>query len=150
MSGRDSVTEAQRKAVVDAFLRRQAAQQAREAEEAAEVEAIYQKALDAGEKPPTPRAIREAVAARDAAAAKAERERDGAAARRIVGVPTEAAAAPGPGPKPMVARGTVETTRRDLETEGEPSGERSIATRLGVSRDAVRYALGKDRRRPRA
>ena len=51
MSGRDSVTGAQRKAVMDAFLRRQAAQQEREAAEAAEVEAIYRKAIAGGMTP---------------------------------------------------------------------------------------------------
>jgi hypothetical protein len=51
------------------------------------------------------------------------------------------------GPRPMVEREAVERTRRELVTNGEPSGERMIAKRLGVSRDAVRYALGKDRKR---
>jgi hypothetical protein len=53
------------------------------------------------------------------------------------------------GPVPMVDRGTVERTRRHLEAAGLSCGERSIAKELGVSRSTVRYALGKDRRRPR-
>jgi hypothetical protein len=51
------------------------------------------------------------------------------------------------GPRPMVSREEVERTRRELLDDRWPAGERSIAKVLGVSRDAVRYALGKDRRR---
>jgi|GEM_PF-3443148 hypothetical protein len=133
MSGRDSVTGAQRKAVMDAFLRRQADQQAREAKEAAEVEAIYRKALAAGEKPPTPRAIREAVAARDAAAAEAERERDGAAARRIVD-----GSEPDPVPEPVAPIGNeylslaeIEAQRRKLAREGRSHGYKMLVAWFG-------------------
>lgn len=51
-----------------------------------------------------------------------------------------------PGPRPMTTAEEVELARQELEDRGMPSGERSIAKLLGVSRDAVRYALGKDRR----
>lgn len=54
-------------------------------------------------------------------------------------------AAPRPGPRPLVERADVLAARAELEAAGLPAGERSIAARLGVSRDAVRYALGKDR-----
>ena len=135
MSGRDSVTGAQRKAVMDAFLRRQADQQAREAKEAAEVEAIYRKALAAGEKPPTPRAIREAVAARDAAAAEAERERDGAAARRIVD-----GSEPDPVPEPVAPIGNeylslaeIEAQRHKLARGGQSHGYKMLAGEFGKS-----------------
>lgn len=51
------------------------------------------------------------------------------------------------GPRPMTTAEEVERVRAELEASpGESPGERSIAKRLGVSRDAVRYALGKDRR----
>lgn len=52
--------------------------------------------------------------------------------------------APTSGPRPMVAAEEVEAMRQKLEADDMPSGERSIAKALGVSRDAVRYALGKD------
>lgn len=48
-------------------------------------------------------------------------------------------------PRQMTTREEVEAARRGLEKDGKPSGERSIAAALGISRDAVRYALGKDR-----
>jgi hypothetical protein len=48
-----------------------------------------------------------------------------------------------PGPSPMLTREQVERTGQDLASRGLPDGERSIARQLGVSRDAVRYALGK-------
>jgi hypothetical protein len=51
------------------------------------------------------------------------------------------------GPRPIIDRADVERARSELA--GEWHGERSVAGRLGVSRDAVRYALGKDRRRKR-
>ncbi len=51
-----------------------------------------------------------------------------------------------PGPDPMTSLAEVEATREMLAAAGQPSGERSIAKWLGVSRDAVRYAQGKDRR----
>ena len=51
-----------------------------------------------------------------------------------------------PGPDPMTTLAEVEATRQILAAAGQPSGERSIATRLGVSRDAMRYVQGKDRR----
>ena len=51
-----------------------------------------------------------------------------------------------PGPDPMTTLAEVEATREILSGAGQPSGERSIAKWLGVSRDAVRYAQGKDRR----
>jgi hypothetical protein len=51
-----------------------------------------------------------------------------------------------PGPPPASALPMVEEARRALASEGRPSGERSIAQRLGVSRGAVRHAQGKDRR----
>lgn len=54
-------------------------------------------------------------------------------------------AEPRPGPRPLVERADVLAARAELEAAGLPAGERSIAARLGVSRDAVRYALGKDR-----
>jgi hypothetical protein len=50
-----------------------------------------------------------------------------------------------PGPQPITTREEVEAERRRLVEEGKPAGERSIAKALGVGRDAVRYALGKDR-----
>ena len=46
----------------------------------------------------------------------------------------------------MTTLAEVEATREMLAAAGQPSGERSIAKWLGVSRDAVRYAQGKDRR----
>jgi hypothetical protein len=52
-----------------------------------------------------------------------------------------------PGPRPMTTREQIERTRQELASRDRPAGERSIADELGVSRDAVRYALGKDRRR---
>lgn len=52
-----------------------------------------------------------------------------------------------PGPEPITTKAEVDRARKELNDEGRPSGERSIAGRLGVSRDAVRYASGKDRRR---
>jgi hypothetical protein len=52
-----------------------------------------------------------------------------------------------PGPSPMLTREQVEHAGQDLASRGLPAGERSIALELGVSRDAVRYALGKDQRR---
>jgi hypothetical protein len=56
-----------------------------------------------------------------------------------------------PGPSPMLTREQVERTGQDLASRCQPAGERSIAHELGVSRDAVRYALGKDpRRRPQS
>lgn len=54
-----------------------------------------------------------------------------------------------PGPRGIVSKAEVEAKRVELVANDEPAGERSIARALGVSRDAVRYALGKDRRRPR-
>jgi len=54
---------------------------------------------------------------------------------------------PRPGPRPLVSRSEVEAARAELVERGLPAGERKLAERLGVSRDAVRYALGKDRRR---
>jgi len=61
---------------------------------------------------------------------------------------SQAASAEGKsGPPPMTTREEVERTRRDLASRERPAGERSIAAELGVSRDAVRYALGKDRHR---
>jgi hypothetical protein len=50
------------------------------------------------------------------------------------------------GPKPATTREEVDRTRRLLADRGKPTGERAIGAYLGVSRDAVRYALGKDRR----
>jgi orotate phosphoribosyltransferase-like protein len=47
----------------------------------------------------------------------------------------------------MLTREQVEHAGQDLASRGLPAGERSIALELGVSRDAVRYALGKDQRR---
>ena len=52
-----------------------------------------------------------------------------------------------PGPSPMLTREKVERMGQDLASRGLPAGERSIARELGVSRDAVRYALGKDQGR---
>lgn len=46
-------------------------------------------------------------------------------------------------PRQMVTRALVEATRSQLADDGRPSGEREIALELGVSRDAVRFALGK-------
>ena len=63
---------------------------------------------------------------------------------RYVDVPADP---PRPGPRPLITRADVEGARRDLQRGGAASGERSIAKILGVSRDTVRYALGKDRRR---
>lgn len=54
------------------------------------------------------------------------------------------------GPKPMTTDREIATARQKLMDAGRDYGERSIARELGVSRDAVRYALGKDRRTPRA
>jgi hypothetical protein len=51
------------------------------------------------------------------------------------------------GPAGMVTRLQVDEARRALKESGKDSGERKIADHLGVSRDAVRYALGKDGRR---
>src|SRR5215208_7125808 len=51
-----------------------------------------------------------------------------------------------PGPKPSTTPTAVDAARRRLEQDGQPSGERPIAADLGVSRGAVRHALGKDRR----
>lgn len=50
------------------------------------------------------------------------------------------------GPSPMVTASEVDRARETLIAQGRHSGERSIARLLGVSRDAVRYAEGKDRR----
>lgn len=52
----------------------------------------------------------------------------------------------GGGRLPATSLEDVEQAQRDLVAAGEPSGERAIAARLGVSRGAVRHALGKDRR----
>jgi hypothetical protein len=49
----------------------------------------------------------------------------------------------------MATGDQVEAMRELLAASRRPSGERSIARELGISRDAVRYALGKDRKRPR-
>jgi hypothetical protein len=69
------------------------------------------------------------------------------------GVPTPALERPTSartrsGPKPSTTKPAVEAARARLIQAGEPSGERAIAAHLGVSRGAVRYALGKDRRAP--
>lgn len=53
------------------------------------------------------------------------------------------------GPPPMTTADEVERIRRRLVEDERPAGERSIAKEIGVSRDAVRYALGKDRRATR-
>jgi hypothetical protein len=53
-----------------------------------------------------------------------------------------------PGPPGSTTRAAVEAMRQRLEADDKPSGERAIADALGVSRGAVRYALGKDRRTP--
>ena len=53
------------------------------------------------------------------------------------------------GPRPMTTRAEVEAKRSELDAANRWSGERSIGLELGVSRDAVRYALGKDRRNPK-
>ena len=55
-----------------------------------------------------------------------------------------------PGPRPATTREEVDAKRAELTSDlGRPPGERMIADALGVTRDAVRYALGKDRRRKR-
>lgn len=71
-------------------------------------------------------------------------QRQAVAWRRREQLPAPAKADRGPGP--MTTALEVARKRQELEDDGKPSGERSIATALGVSRDAVRYALGKDRR----
>jgi hypothetical protein len=82
--------------------------------------------------------------------ARGEDYRGTARAPRAEAARKAAARAPGSrGPRPMTTREAVDAMRRQLVDDSEPSGERPIAKRLGVSRDAVRYALGKDRRRPR-
>jgi hypothetical protein len=53
------------------------------------------------------------------------------------------------GPKQMVTAREIADARQKLMDAGQDYGERSIAAKLGVSRDAVRYALGKDRRKSR-
>jgi hypothetical protein len=52
---------------------------------------------------------------------------------------------PGHGPAPMVSAELVLATQARLMADGKPYGERAVAKALGVSRSAVRYALGKDR-----
>ncbi len=52
---------------------------------------------------------------------------------------------PRPGPSQATSLPKVEAARERLAAQGRRCGERSIATELGVSRGAVRYALGKDR-----
>jgi hypothetical protein len=52
---------------------------------------------------------------------------------------------PAHGPAPMVSAELVLTTQARLMADGKPYGERAVAKALGVSRSAVRYALGKDR-----
>ena len=59
---------------------------------------------------------------------------------------------PGPtpskhGPKQMVTALEIARKRQELVEQDLPHGERPIAKALGVSRDAVRYALGKDKRK---
>jgi hypothetical protein len=94
-------------------------------------------------------AIREARAEKAEREAYRRRELELAAARAIVGTPPPpVAGVRRRGPRPMTTRAKVEAKRAELEADGEPAGERSIAKALGVSRDAVRFALGKDRRRP--
>jgi hypothetical protein len=70
-----------------------------------------------------------------------------AIARRRLRAKAAAELPPGSGPQPLTSAAEIEATRQRLEAEGKPHGERSIARELSVSRDAVRYALGKDRRR---
>ena len=53
------------------------------------------------------------------------------------------------GPEPMTRLEEVEAAREALKAADQHSGERAIAKKLGISRDAVRYALGKDRREGR-
>lgn len=91
-------------------------------------------------------AIRQARAEKAAAELATKRDRDLAVARVVVGLPAEPTRMAGrkrPGPPLMVSREEVAATRARLEAEDRPSGERSIATALGVSREAVRHALGK-------
>jgi hypothetical protein len=76
-------------------------------------------------------------------------ERLVAPSRALQEPPTTAAPGKRPGPKPL-SREVVVASRQKLEVAGKPSGERSIAADLGSSRDAVRYALGKDRPKPRS
>jgi hypothetical protein len=52
---------------------------------------------------------------------------------------------PAHGPAPMVSAELVLTTQARLMADGKPYSERAVAKALGVSRSAVRYALGKDR-----
>jgi hypothetical protein len=56
------------------------------------------------------------------------------------------ATVPRHGPRPMTNPAEIHAKRAELLAAEQPHGERSIAKALGVSRDAVRYALGKDRR----
>jgi DNA-binding CsgD family transcriptional regulator len=51
------------------------------------------------------------------------------------------------GPRPMITAAEVARTRQRLIADGELHGEREIARALGVSRGAVRWTEGKDRRR---
>jgi len=117
MSGRDSVTEAQRKAVMDAFLRRQLIREAIAARKEAAAKAQRKAVMDAhlrrqlvreaiaARKEAAAKAqrkavmdahlrrqlVREAIAAREEAAAKAERERERSAVQRLIDeVPSEA------------------------------------------------------------
>ena len=64
-------------------------------------------------------------------------------------LPVEPSVLRGPAPRrdrrPALTRAAIEETRDALRAEGKPSGERSIALRLGVTRDVVRWTLGKDR-----
>lgn len=83
------------------------------------------------------------------AAYQAALERNRAAARREDAAPAPeppAAGASARGPRPMTTPEEIVQAKRRLEAAEKPSGERPIAKELGVSRDAVRYALGKDRR----
>ena len=86
-------------------------------------------------------AIDEAIREQDAAEHAAELER----ARRIVH--KRPSADTRHDPRQTFTEAEVESARATLHKLGLPSGERAIAKHLGGSRDAVRYALGKDRRR---